>query len=1040
VRISERALSKPVTVFVVTAAVLVLGVVSLTRLKLDFLPKMEFPFIGVYVPYPNSVPSQVEKDIARPIEEIMATLGDVREVFSQSDQDGSFIGVTFDFGHSVDILRLEVKERMEQVRPLLPGDIEDYFIFTFNSNDIPIMVGRISAPGRDLAGSYDLLERRIMNPIRRVEGVGRLDVGGISPKDVTIYLFLDKIVEYSVDVERLFQVLNANNMDLSLGRIHNGKQRVGVRALGQFRSMEEIENLQVTPAGIRLKDVAAIVYGEPEPSYYRRLNGEPAIAFQIQKASGANIVEVSERVREALDEIQHDPSLEGITVVLFFDQAQEIKGSLKGLLYAGLVGSFLAVGILLFFLRRIRTTLIVSIAIPLSVISTCTFLYLSNRSLNVLTMCGLMLAVGMLVDNAIVVLESIFQRQERGGNPKQAAALGAREVATAVIASTLTSVIVFAPVVLSKGTDLNAFLGEVGVTISITLIFSLIICLTLVPLLASRSRANGRSREFGILGRARTRYLSMLKWTAIKHPLLTGAVFLPVIVMITIVAMQIAKFKPDMEAEEGVKQDRLYFTLEFVDNTNRYRVVEYVDEVEEFLLAKKDSLSVESIYTFYEDNNAEFSLFFPEEKTLSDEDIRDLRKYLRESLPVVAGIEYRFGDEEDAGRGATRLSVTVFGEDSDLLEEIANEAQRRLSLIPDVEDVRTDAQRGKDEIRVVLDRNLAGRFGFNSRSLSQILGLTFRGVPLRKFQGRDREVDMGIVLEPSDRRDIESLAQLPISYREGRPILLGQVAHFEIGKGPQRIFREQRKTAMTVIGSYEGEEFSEAKDKAAAMMNSLELPAGYSWSFGRELRESEEQQNEMGLNVLIALCCVYFVMAALFESFLHPLVIMLCIPFAALGVIWTLMVTSTPLNVMAMIGIVILIGIVVNNGIVLIDHVNNLRRRGLKRSDAIIDGCRERFRPIIMTASTTILGLLPLAVGTTSVAGGYYFPLARAVMGGLAASTILTLIVLPTFYVLAEKTVARVKLTFAWGMGRQALPWRRRESELAGARDSGTRP
>lgn len=1030
-RLSDHALSRPVTVIVVTAAILVLGSVSLTRLKLDFLPKMDFPFIGVWAPYPNAVPSQVEKEIARPVEEIMATLGDVKEIFSECDQDGAFVGVVFEFGRSVNVLRLEVQEKMEQVRPLLPQDLEDYYIFTFDTNDIPIMVGRISTPGQDLAGSYDLIERRILNPLRRIEGVGQAEIGGISPQEITVYLMLDRIVEYSVDVEHLFRILNANNVDLSLGRIHNGRQRLAVRALGQFRSIEDIENLQVTSSGIRLKDVAEIVLGEPEPSYFRRLNGEPAIAFGIQKASGANIVEVSRRVNRVLDQISRDPALQGIDVVLFFDQAEEIKGSLRGLLHSGLIGSLLAVGILLFFLRRLRTTLIVAMAIPISVISTCVFLYLTDRSLNILTMSGLMLAVGMLVDNAIVVLESIYQRQEKGDSPPEAARVGAREVATAVTASTLTSVIVFAPVILSKGSDVVVFLSEVGITISMTLGFSFLICLTLVPLLASRSPVNGKAREFRVLTRARERYLRVLCWTALRHPALTGLVFLPLALLLTVVAMQVSKFKPDVESEEALKQDRLFVEIDFTDNMNRYRVVEFVDRVEEYLLACKDSIGVESIYTFYQDNEAEFSLFFGKDQTFGDDQIRDLRKRLREDLPVLAGADYRFGDSEDVGRGAKKLSVTLFGEDSDLLQEYVEEARRRLSLVPDLEDVRTDAQRGKDEVRVVLDRTLAGRFGLDSQALAQILGLTFRGVPLREFQSKEREIEMGIVLEPSDRRDIESLARLPVSYKDGTPILLGQIASFEIGKGPQQITREQRKTAMTISGSYEGENFNEAKDQAEKLMSSLELPPGYSWSFGRELRESQEQQSEMGVDILIALCCVYFVMAALFESFLHPLVIMLCIPFAGLGVIWTLMLSSTPFNLMAMIGIVILIGIVVNNGIVLIDHVNNLRRRGLTRSEAIVEGCSERFRPIIMTAFTTILGLLPLAVGKTSVAGGYYYPLARAVMGGLAASTILTLVVLPTSYVLAEKAVARAKATIAWGLGRQPLPWKRASSVVA---------
>jgi HAE1 family hydrophobic/amphiphilic exporter-1 len=409
--LADRSLARPVTVLVVTAAVLVIGAVSIARLPLDFLPNMEFPFLGVLLPYPNSVPSQTERDLARPVEEVLATLGDVREVFSETDQDGAFVGVTFEFGRPVDILRLEVKEKMEQVRPLLPRDLEDYLVLTFNSNDIPIMVGRISARDWDLAGSYDLLEQRIVNPLRRIDGVGQVEVGGISPQEITVYLLLDRLIEYSVDAGRLFELLNANNVDLSVGRVMHGKQRLTVRALGQFRSIEDIGELRVTPSGVRLKDVAEIVLGEPEPSYFRRLNGEPAVAFSIQKASGANTVDVSRRVHRVLEEIQRDPALRGIDVVLFFDQAEEIRSSLVGLLESGMLGSVLAVGILLFFFRRFRSTLIASLAIPVSVIGTAVFLYLTHRSLNVLTMCGLMLAVGMLVDNAIVVLEAIHQRR-----------------------------------------------------------------------------------------------------------------------------------------------------------------------------------------------------------------------------------------------------------------------------------------------------------------------------------------------------------------------------------------------------------------------------------------------------------------------------------------------------------------------------------------------------------------------------------------------------------------------------------------------------
>ena len=351
--------------------------------------------------------------------------------------------------------------------------------------------------------------------------------------------------------------------------------------------------------------------------------------------------------------------------------------------------------------------------------------------------------------------------------------------------------------------------------------------------------------------------------------------------------------------------------------------------------------------------------------------------------------------------------------------------QRRLALIDDVHDVRTQAEAGSDEIRVQLDRIVASRYGVSADDVAQILGLTFRGVPLRRMQGRDREIDLGIILEPSDRENVENLAEIPVSYLDERPVRLGQVSTFEFGHAPQQLFRQEQKTALTVTGSYEGKDFGSVLDEVRATMDSFSMPVGYSWSFGREIQESQEGQNQMLTNLLLALFCVYLVMAILFESLLHPLVIMLCVPFALLGVILTLVVTGTPMNLFAMIGIVILIGVVVNNGIILIDHINDLRRRGFSRDAAIREGCSDRFRPILMTASTTVLGLVPLSIGGAHVAGAYYYPLARAVMGGLAASTVLTLIILPTSYILAENVAGMVRAGVDWGLRRRSLPWKK---------------
>ena len=1032
--ITRFTLTRPVTTSMVGLTLLVLGALSFARLKIDFLPQVDFPFIGVLVPYPNGVPEQIERDIAKPVEEILATLGNVDEIFSESDARGCFIGVTFDFGRPVDVLRLEVKEKLDHVRRDLPEDVREVFLLTFDSNDIPVLEGRISARSRDLAASYELLERKVIRPLERIDGVGRVQVDGIAPREVSIDLEMEAIKAHNVDVGRLFQILERNNVNVSVGKVTSGGLRYDMRALGALTETDQLRDLWIGD-GVRLGDVAEIVEREPEQTYYRRLNGESAVAFIIQKASGANVVDLSRAVNRELERINADPALEGIDVVLFFDQAESIVESLNGLLGSGVMGSLLAIGILYFFLRHVRTTLIISIAIPVSVIATSVFLYLTHRTLNVLTMMGLMLAVGMLVDNAIVVLEAIYRHQLRGARGAAAALAGSHEVGRAVVASTLTSVIVFAPIVLGGGDELIVWLREVGVTISVTLLFSLLVSLTLVPMLTARLAPPKEGEPSRLVGRLLDRYLRTLEWTTFRHPRLTGLVIAPGVFVLSLLLAAATGVKPEPDTERGIRQERLRIEMRFSDNVNLYRADEYTRALESFLLPRTDSLGVANVYSFYQDNRAETTLFF--NHSLTEKDMKRLRKWLRDHLPEMAGVRYELGEEEGANQGAKRIEVSIFGEDSELLRELANEAKRRIALVPGLADVRTNSERGSEEIQVVVDREKASRHGVNPGIVAGVLDLTFRGTRLRDLQAADREVPMTIQLDRDDRRNIENLSTLTVGGFGDLPVILEQVARFEFAKSPMAVRRQQQRTAANVTAVYEGEKFNDALDQVRRTMDSFAMPAGYSWSFGREYQQSREQQNDMLINILLAQACVYFVMAALFESLLHPLVIMLCIPFAAVGVIWLLALTNTPLNIMAMIGLVILIGVVVNNGIVLLDHVNTFRRRGASLREAIVEGARERFRPILMTAATTILGLLPLAVGDTAMARAQYYPMARALIGGLASSTLLTLVLLPTYYVLAERVLVRVRQ--AWARSAVSPEWLSRIA-LPGTRSSNSAP
>jgi HAE1 family hydrophobic/amphiphilic exporter-1 len=1007
--LTRLSLRRPVTLAMAIASVVVLGAVSVFKLPLDFLPRVEFPFIAVYVPYQGGIPAENEREIVRPLEEVLATLGGVKEISSFSDAGEVQVGVTFDWGRDVNLLRLEVKEKIDQIRDRLPADIPQIFLLTFNTSDIPVIEGRISARGRDLSESWDLIDQKIIGPLQRIPGVGRVNIDGVLPTQASVYLRLDKIREHQVDLDQLFRALEAANVELTVGRVTDKGLRYDVRTISGLEGADDLAGLPVDPRGLRLGDVAEVVYGAPALSYGRVLNGEPAIAFWVQKASGANTVAVCRAIEAELERINHDPALQGINSFAFFNQADQITDSLRSLLQGGLSGSLLAVAVLFFFLRRVSMTLVVSVAIPLSVIGTCVFMYLSGRSLNVLTMMGLMLGVGMLVDNAVVVLEAIHRRQLEGARPLSAVVRGTREVGMAITASTLTTVIVFAPVVISRADELSVWLGEVGVTISVTLILSLLVSLTVVPLLALRgSRTAMPAPEPRWLLWLQERYRRTLTWTAIRHPLLTSLVLVPAVLVVTFGAMKLTKFKPDVEGQDGMRRENLRVQFHYTGPVDKEASRVAVARASEWLETRRAELGLRDIYSFHAADGGGITLFF-RDGVVTEKYFRQVRDDLRENLPVQAGVEYRFGDEQGQDAGAKTFSVTISGDETELLQEYAREARRRLALVEGIGDLRSDDEAGRAEVQVRVDPVQSGRFGVTPGAVSRVMGLTYRGVQLPRLQTGDKEIDLVISLLPEDRESLENLALMPVGSLGGEPVQLNQVADFTFGHGPERIFRRDQRSGITISGTWSGDRLDEALEAVGPVMDSLTMPLGYGWNFGSEIRRAQQQQGEMGLNMLLALACVFFVMASLFESVLLPLVVMGTVPFAALGVFWLMMATGTPFNLMAMIGIVILIGVVVNNGIVLVDRLEGLQRAGRSLDEAVLEGGADRLRPILMTAGTTILGLLPLALASGAhVGNAEYYPMARAISGGLASSTILTLLVMPTYYRLAVIWRARL--------------------------------
>jgi HAE1 family hydrophobic/amphiphilic exporter-1 len=606
-------------------------------------------------------------------------------------------------------------------------------------------------------------------------------------------------------------------------------------------------------------------------------------------------------------------------------------------------------------------------------------------------MMGLMLGVGMLVDNAIVVLESIDRKHRDEPDAKKASLLGGSEVAMAITASTLTSVIVFLPLVVGQKTNITIMLGEAGFTIAVALIASLVVSLLLIPLLAAwllRSRSPVEPPSIRWL---EDRYVRALGWTFRHKGWTAGIVVGSLVVGFLPFALKLV----ETSTFSGGVNRRLRLQYEFADFVYKSEAERAVRQVEDFLWAHKEEFLVRDLYSFYGENQA-MTVIVLSQEDLADSYLKELRQKVRKAMPPVPGAKVFFDNDSEEGGSTTYFAVRLFGNDVEGLNRWSETVAQRLEAIENVEDVMTSARRGRREIQARLDSDRARRLGLSPGDMADMFGFTLGGMRLARFNAGEREVEINLALSLQDRENLEDLRQLVVTNREGRPVQLAEVADFQVVSRAQSIERENRKIRAQVRATFEGKNFGPTREKIAATMDSLGLPPGITWSFNDRIQEQGEEGKQMMLNYLLALALVYIVMASLFESLAQPFAILFSIPFSLVGATWLLTLTGTPFNLMANMGVLILMGIVVNNGIVLLDRVNHYRRLGQGREEAILLAGRDRLRPILMTALTTVLGLLPLALGKTGMGGwAYYYPLARTVMGGLISSTVLTLIVLP---------------------------------------------
>ena len=999
------AVNRPVTTAMVLLSLLVLGGISFTRIPLTYLPDVDFPGVFVTVPYPNASPRQIEREIVQPLEEALATIPGARRINSTATADRADLQLEFTWGETVDVARAKVFEAVEDARRDLPSDVKEIYVNTFSTTQIPIVEARISAPGMDLSANYDRLERRIADPIRRVPGVARVDLDGVEPREVRINLRLDRLAAHRVDLGEVTERVSGMNRNVSLGRIRADGVVTPVRGFGALSAIDEIGGLPLNDRGLTVRDVAEVTYQEPPIPFGRHLDDEIAIGLTVYKSAEANTVEVATAVTELIEaEIAADPALNGINLFVWEDQAEEITSGLSGIRTEGLLGALLAVLVLFLFLRRVDTTSIVSLTIPMSIIATAIVLYFAGRSLNVLSMMGMMLGIGLLVDDAIVVLESVVREHGRGIPAKLAAISGAQAVSGAVIASTVTTAVVFLPAVVGSKNQMSIWLGEIGLAISLTIFCSLFISLTLIPLVSSRLLARKPSVAPRWTERLGDLYQRVLRFTLRRRWVTAGiaVAFLATAILPFFLGLSTAMFS-------GLNRNRIFLAYEFSDFHYKEDSRIAVLAVERELAGLREELGIESVYSFFAENEAQTVISFGKEH-ISDAEGKKMKERVKEALPVLPGTRIVFGDDDqETGGDSMFFRVRFYGEDSERLAEFAKRAETRIAGIGGVADIRSTEDTPRKEVVVRPRLEEAARLGITPQDLAEIFGFTLGGRPLRRFQTEDREAEVLLTMSQKDVSRVEDLENFTLMSGGGVPILLGDLADFEIVERSRAIRRVDRKAVATLRAAYEGEEWDDARAAIEEELDAMALPAGYSWSFGDRISRQDTDLQTMAVNYLLALLLIYIVMAAQFESLIHPLAILISIPYALWGASWTLLFTNSPFNLMAQIGMLILMGIVVKNGIVLIDHVNKLRREGMERSEALLVGGRDRLRPILMTAGATMLALFPMAIGRTGLDGLYYFPLARAVIGGLAASTVLTLVILPFFYTLLDDLAARAR-------------------------------
>jgi HAE1 family hydrophobic/amphiphilic exporter-1 len=1003
------SLQRRVGVLVLLASLVVVGVVAAVGIPLELIPSgFTPPFLAVTVPWADAPAQDMLEKIILPLEEELSTVRGLDRMRSFATTGYSRVFMNLKSGTDMDVAYREVRDRVERARVLFPADADRVYIRKEDLSGIPVFVMGL-AVNPELADPYDLIQNDVVMRLERLDGVASVEVNGLFEKEIFIELDRERTEASGINVYQIAQQLSGDNFTMASGDIRYGDSKLLLRSVARYRDVEALRNIKVSPR-VRLRDVAEVSYKQPEQKFRVRANSRPAVALVVFKEGQANTLEVARRVLEEMERLQETPRMQEILFVTLFDQGQVILESLNTLLASGRIGALFAALVLFFFLRRLRLTAIITLSIPLSLLIALTVMFFAGESLNILSLLGLMISVGLLVDNSVVVAENIHRLHRAGYSRRDAAIKGTGEIALAITTATLTTIVVFLPVSLVEG-EAQFFLLRLSLPISVALLASLGVAGIFVPLSVYLTLRNGKEPS-----PARRRYDSAMGFLEKGYDATLGrlnhaytellAVFLRrrldlVMGLIVVFGLTVAVAFKEVKVVDTQEEERSGFEIEvrLPQSTSLEESEVFFLECEKTIEDSQEELGLAGWFLFHRATYGELQGFFDNPRT-TDLSPREVTEKIMDRLPKKAGVRYFTGEERDQEeKGEDVHVVHLFGDDAELLEATAEGFEELFVQVPGVLGLKVSGDPAPNEVGLVIDRERAQQQNINPQVVAGVVGYALRGQELSRYRTGDKDIPVRVRFKEEDRETLRQLRNFYVPTGEGEGFVpLSAVADVSFLAGSRRIWREDKRTTRTITLELEEGEEDEARGRLVALQNMLELPEGVRFGDVRDTSSSDEDLAALQFAASLSIVFIYLLMGFLFESFILPLSIICTIPLAGIGVGWIHYAMGYNLDFLGIVGIVLLIGVVVNNGIVLIDYTNRLRADGLERREALLQAAERRFRPIMMTAFTTICGMVPVTLSGASSIGLSYTSFGLTLIGGLTTATLLTLLVVPVFY------------------------------------------